>query len=297
MKIAKVLSASVLAGAMMLTATGCAKVMEPEEQPKPKSSASSTPSPSSSTTSEPEATSSSSAQAAPSQENPEAENTETEDAEIEDAEIDDSYEGDNEFDYSTVIPEEEENFVPFEAVTNSEPATPDEVLADEQSPTGGISNLNDVADYTAAEVADTKQIQDRINEWYGYILNPANKETIIQAGKGFKAQEDGHLSEADTQVLLKRLPQGFKFYDTSSPENIENAYVQMATGAIFGGQQGTFTVRLVPSGVSFYSDQASIDLSQVKLYKDGILQEAPETGEFQMIKIDGQWFLVPVAQF
>lgn len=102
---------------------------------------------------------------------------------------------------------------PESSASAAQMSTIEEPVTDRKIPTGDGAH--------AAEV---------VSDFYAYISDPANLSKIKEAsapirGHGKKSTED------ELASLVAALPDGFRFFDTSSPDLIKNAYVQLSMGA------------------------------------------------------------------
>jgi hypothetical protein len=145
---------------------------------------------------------------------------------------------------------------------------------------------------TVNAVSDETAVADVVNGFYTYVSDPANKDTIKDAGEPLR----GHgatATEEELNGLVASLPEGFAFFDTSNPELIKNAYVQLLLGSGLMSN-GKVEASVPESAVTVTGDEATVDSSAVVVKIDGKQQESPATATPLKLKKDesGAWVMI-----
>lgn len=145
---------------------------------------------------------------------------------------------------------------------------------------------------TANTVSEETAVAEVVNGFYTYVSDPANAATIKDAGEPLR----GHgatATQEELDNLVASLPEGFAFFDTSNPELIKNAYVQLLLGSGLMGN-GKMEASVPDSAVTVTGDEATVDSSQVVVKLDGKEQKSPATAAPLKLKKDetGTWVMI-----
>lgn len=142
-------------------------------------------------------------------------------------------------------------------------------------------------------VDEQQAVADVVNGYYTYVSTPGNLDEVKQAGEPLKGR-GATASDEELNQLVASLPEGFAYFDTSNPELIKNAYVQLLVGAgvmsvanmdmnspasavTVEGDTATVNPALVEMTVNGEKvDNSTISSSPIKLKKN-------ETGSWVMI--------------
>lgn len=149
-----------------------------------------------------------------------------------------------------------------------------------------------------SEAVDEKQaVADTVNGFYAYVSAPENEEKIKQAGEPVR----GHgatASDEELNQLVESLPEGFQYFDTSSPELIKNAYVQLLMGA--GVMSSGKMEANVPADIVVVDgDTATINSTAIEVKMNGEKIDVPSNAEAQALKLkkneSGSWVMIAEA--
>lgn len=116
-------------------------------------------------------------------------------------------------------------------------------------------------------VDEQQAVADVVNGYYTYVSTPGNLNEVKQAGEPLKGR-GATASEEELNQLAASLPEGFAYFDTSNPELIKNAYVQLLVGA------GVMSVANMDmntpaSAVTVEGDTATVNPALVEMTANG----------------------------
>lgn len=138
-----------------------------------------------------------------------------------------------------------------------------------------------------AEVART------VSDFYVYASDPSNLAKIEEAGAPIK----GHgktVSNEELDALVKALPAGFKYFDTSSPDRIKNAYIQLTMGARTLSREAA-QLQVFDEAVSIDGDTATVRMVKtetVPSHKKPLIFLNSGMAELKLKKNDsGKWVM------
>lgn len=106
-------------------------------------------------------------------------------------------------------------------------------------------------------------------------------------------------TDAEAQALVAKFPDGFKYFDTSSKENVVNAYNQMFARATQSERTPGAQVNIPAESITVNGSKAVLDSSQAAvLVGDDVkmLSEKPyfELAKIELVKKDsGEWVMIP----
>lgn len=137
--------------------------------------------------------------------------------------------------------------------------------------------------------------------FYDTIKDKAVIDKLKAATADFGVEEP---SDEKIQKLVADNPEPFAIFDTSTSENIKNAYVQLVMGSSIANMGDNITFTVAPEAVTLNdATHATIDptfvqvLSNGKLLNDPATTEvvpAPEESKVKAVKQDGKWILTPL---
>lgn len=136
-----------------------------------------------------------------------------------------------------------------------------------------------------------------VNDYYAFVSDPDNKPKIEEAGAPVKGHGNT-ATDAELKTLVDAIPLGFQYFDTSTPDLIKNAYVQLLMGA---SVMGTADMQLtVPAeAVTVTGDTATVNTSKIETVLNGKKLEVPANSsmpDLQMKKNDkGDWVMIAEA--
>jgi hypothetical protein len=157
---------------------------------------------------------------------------------------------------------------------------------DTQTPAPSASDTSNIDEVAAA--AST------INGYYSYIANPENMSKIQDAGIPL----NGHGATATAEelnTLAEALPDGFRYFDTSSPDLIKNAYAQLFVGSKIMNR-AAMTVSVPKDAVVISGDEATISSDKTEITVNGKTGPVPSIMGMQDLKLkkvdSGNWLIV-----
>lgn len=109
----------------------------------------------------------------------------------------------------------------------------------------------------------------------------------------------GVTSDENAKALVAKFPDGFKYFDTSSKENVVNAYNQMFARATQAERTPGAQVNIPAESITVNGSKAALDSSQAAvLVGDDVkmLSEKPyfELAKIELVKKDsGEWVMIP----
>lgn len=133
-----------------------------------------------------------------------------------------------------------------------------------------------------------------VNDYYSYVSNPGHSAAIEKASEKISGNGKSATNE-ELQALVDAIPAGFKYFDTSTPDLIKNAYVQLIMGS---RSMGNAAIKLdVPSdAVSVDGDNATVDVSKTETLLNGKKIEAPASPGMLALKLKknnaGTWVMI-----
>ena len=113
-------------------------------------------------------------------------------------------------------------------------------------------------------------------------------------------------SEDQIKKLVTDNPEAFGIFDTSTTENIKNAYVQLVMGSSIANMGENISFKVPAEAITLNEDgkSAVIDptfvqvFSGEKLLNDPATTEvvpAPEESKVKVVKQDGKWVMIPLT--
>lgn len=142
-----------------------------------------------------------------------------------------------------------------------------------------------------AEVART------VSDFYIYASAPSNLAKIEEASAPIK----GHgkkVTNEELDALVKALPAGFKYFDTSSPDRIKNAYIQLTMGARTLSRESA-QLQVFDEAVSIDGDTATVRMVKTETipsHKKPLIFLNSGMAELKLKKNDsGQWVMIAEA--
>ena len=257
MKLSTVLSASVLAGAVILSATACSAPGQSEEQPKPAT-----------TSASPMPTATSAAKNTPA---PEISSSPVK------AEPD-----------ASAVPVPAEVVSPAKTTAPSKGPVPVKTVA----PTVPIKK----APVTSAPVqTDADKVASVLTGYYDFVSSPNSLAKVKQTGSKFYGRPD--VTDAELSKIAADFPEGFKYFDVSSSQSITNAYYQLFANATQSSRTpGTKPVTVPAKAVTINGEKATVKASMLT-FADGKPVTGAPYFTFDPIKLvkakDGSWVMIP----
>lgn len=155
------------------------------------------------------------------------------------------------------------------------------------------------AEETTDTVSEQEAVAEVVNGYYTYVLMKGSLADINEAGEPL----DGKATVTDEELttLINSLPEGFQYFDVSSPELIRNAYGQLLAGASVG-EVATGVVEIVTpaSAVTVEGDRATVNTTLASVTRDGKelnTTKDPYAAELLNLKKNdsGSWVMVAEA--
>jgi hypothetical protein len=143
---------------------------------------------------------------------------------------------------------------------------------------------------------EQKAVSKTINDFYSYVSDPSNGGAITEAGAPLQGRGNSATAE-ELKQLVDTLPQGFKYFDTSTPDQIKNAYVQLITGSVVMGQ-GLMEANVPVSAVTVDGDTATVDSTaiEIKLNGENVPMNSSPSKTLKLKKNDsGSWVMIAEA--
>jgi hypothetical protein len=133
-----------------------------------------------------------------------------------------------------------------------------------------------------------------VNEYYSYVSDPKNLAGIEKVSDPLKDHAKD-VTNDELNALVAALPAGFKFFDTSSPDLIKNAYAQLTMGARILSP-GTMHLKVTPDAFTVDGDTATVDISKTETVLNGKKIEAPSNSGMFALKLkkndSGSWIMI-----
>ena len=254
MKFPRVLSASVLAGAVLLSSTACGFFPQEEKQ-KPSSEITLTPKPNPG-----DAVNTTGATPTPS----------VSETLIENGSTDGNGEAPLTLDMDPDNSGMEENSTPefTEELTEVDEGSWDTEAAEEDKFVAEEPVIDPGAGADAETAMQAGRVAASLNDYFSYVLNPATYDQLVAAGKPL--QGGGEVSEKVYFEFAENNPGMFRHYDTSTAVNIRNAYIDLLVGSSFGKTAPGLSITIPVDAVVVYGDNAVVDLTQLVVKKDGV---------------------------
>lgn len=280
MRLTRVLSASVLAGVVVLSSTGCS--MFQKDEPAPSSISASEPKKQHGNPIPENPITSTNSEVAPVKLPSKSLISEEEDAEASDA----LNAEDEEAGYETEYYDTSEDEVTYEEEATYE----DEVTYDEEPEEEIVEDTSDNSDIIdAAEAVKAASI---VNDLYAFVLNPASYDQIIKASERFADREE--VSDKELVAWAKEYPTIFRHYDISTGDKVRSAYTQLAIMAELGKKAAGVKITVPVDAITVYGDSATVDVSMAVITKDGVEYSLNNeaVSSFNMIKLsNGSWVI------
>lgn len=144
---------------------------------------------------------------------------------------------------------------------------------------------------SSSNASEPQAVAATVNGFYAYAFNKENVEDIQKAAQHLNG--NAAPNEEDLKTLIANLPEGFKYFDTSSPELIKNAYGLLLVGAMVGDLKMEITVP--EEAVTVEGDTATVDPAKIVMTVDGKKTDN-STSSSDLIKLKkneaGSWVMV-----
>lgn len=147
----------------------------------------------------------------------------------------------------------------------------------------------------AVDESSAAAVAEVVNGYYTYVSTASNRTEIEKAGEPLK----GHGIDAtddELQQLVNAMPQGFQYFDTSSPNNIKNAYAQLIMGSTVMGK-GSIEVNVPASAVTVEGDTATVQTTKIEFTVNGEKSPVSSTSGTQILNLkkdaSGSWVMIP----
>lgn len=148
---------------------------------------------------------------------------------------------------------------------------------------------------------DKSAVLKSAQSFYDTIKDKAVIDKLKESTKDFGVEQP---SDEKLKKLVADNPQPFSIFDTSTSENIKNAYVQLVMGASIANMGEDLKFTVAPEAVKIDdSTHATVDPTYVQVFSgDKLLNDpkttevvpAPEDSKVKAVKQDGKWILIPL---
>lgn len=133
-----------------------------------------------------------------------------------------------------------------------------------------------------------------VNDYYAFVADPENAQKIDYAGAPVK----GHgatATEAELKTMVEALPLGFQYFDTSSPDLIKNAYLQLIMGSSVMSS-AKMELNMPADAVTVTGDTATVKMSKLETVVNGKKVDVPENPSMPDLKMKkddtGNWVMI-----
>lgn len=140
-------------------------------------------------------------------------------------------------------------------------------------------------------VSDKQAIANVVSGYYGYVFNTDNLISIKKAGEILKGNPKP--TDEDLKVLVTNLPEGFKYFDTSSSTLIKNAYDQLYMTADMNTDKMEIVVP--EEAITVKGDTATVNQAKFSVtINGGKIDNSHTTAELMKLKKTGigSWVIV-----
>lgn len=120
---------------------------------------------------------------------------------------------------------------------------------------------------TTDTVSDQAAVAEVVNGYYTYVLMKGNLVDIKEAGAPLKGKTS--VTDQELEDLASRLPEGFQYFDVSSPELIKNAYIQLLAGGSVGETITGVEIVIPDNAVTVEGDRATVNTSLASVTRNG----------------------------
>ena len=148
---------------------------------------------------------------------------------------------------------------------------------------------------TAPAVDEKQAVAEVVNGYYTYVSIPSNFAEIEQAGAPLMGR-GAEASDDELKQLVDSIPQGFQYFDTSTSDNIKNAYAQLIMGATVM-KKGNIEVHVPASAVTVAGDTATLQTTGIDFTVNGEKSPVSSTSGTQILKLkkdeSGSWVMIP----
>jgi len=152
-----------------------------------------------------------------------------------------------------------------------------------------------VSNGNAPENIDTEvpAILAVVNGFYDFTEKEDSLDNLMDAGQSI--QQKDALTADEAKALVAAAPDAFKYFDTSTPENVRNAYNELtatAMGVKTAGTAVTFNVSV--EAVDYNGETAAVDKNSVEVSIGGEIQPVfpGEGNNLNLSKKSGKWLIV-----
>lgn len=143
------------------------------------------------------------------------------------------------------------------------------------------------------------KIVTNVSGYYKFVSSAGSLDKVKQA----KSKYDGRSNLTDTELteLVASFQEGFRYFDTSSSQNINNAYNQLLARTTQSDKKPGATVVVPQEAISVKGDTAIVNSSKIKITLNAEVYSATETPYFELNEIslvknkDGSWVIIAEA--
>lgn len=165
---------------------------------------------------------------------------------------------------------------------------------DKSSESSTAVQMKTVEDRTAATPAVRAAVAKTVNEYYAYVSDPSNLPEIEKASEPVKDHAKKATNE-ELNALVDALPTAFKYFDTSSPDLIKNAYAQLTMGARVLSR-GKMNLSVPEDAFTVDGDIVTVDVSKTETILNGKKIQAPSNSGMFALKFKksdaGAWIMI-----
>ena len=138
-------------------------------------------------------------------------------------------------------------------------------------------------------------VLETVNGYYAFATDSSSLAKTQEAARPLDGKES--VTDEELATLVAAFPEGFQYFDTSNPQLIKNAYVQLISGAE-AGQAMPGTKIVVPTEAVTYDggDTATVNPTAIIISQNGEIvpsESDPYATELiNLVKKDNKWVIV-----
>lgn len=165
------------------------------------------------------------------------------------------------------------------------------------SPEGQPTETSEAPSEETSDAA-VEGVLETVNGYYAFSTDSSSLAKTQAAASALNGKET--VTDEELATLVDGFPEGFKYFDTSSPQLIKNAYIQLLAGAT-AGQSMSGTKIVVPAEAVTYDggDTATVNPTVIIITQNGEIvpsESDPYATELiNLVKKDGKWVMVGEA--
>lgn len=158
----------------------------------------------------------------------------------------------------------------------------------------------DISSTATADVsadADVEDIVSTVSGYYKFVSSPGSLDKVQAAGSALSPKP----TDEELTQFASNFSEGFKYFDTSSSENITNAHNQLFARATQSSRKPGATVNVPAEAVTVTGDTATVDATKVIVTLNGQAGPSTMTPYFEHAQLalvkdaSGSWVIIAEA--